>query len=73
MGERDVCSPVSRPGSKVGSGQPLSPGTSHRFVTFVILTVCQDLPLRRRRNRSGSSLGFVTAPLSVWTDGLGGS
>lgn len=28
MPERDVCSPVSRPGSKVGSmsGQPLSPG-----------------------------------------------
>jgi hypothetical protein len=24
--EREVCSPVSRPGSKVGSGQPLSPG-----------------------------------------------
>lgn len=22
----EVCSPVSRPGSKVGSGQPLSPG-----------------------------------------------
>jgi hypothetical protein len=26
MPEREVCSPVSRPGSKVGSGQPLSPG-----------------------------------------------
>jgi hypothetical protein len=23
---KEVCSPVSRPGSKVGSGQPLSPG-----------------------------------------------
>ena len=23
---KDVCSPVSRPGSKVGSNQPLSPG-----------------------------------------------
>jgi hypothetical protein len=23
---KDVCSPVSRPGSKVGSGQPMSPG-----------------------------------------------
>jgi hypothetical protein len=26
MPEREVCSPVSRKGSKVGSGQPLSPG-----------------------------------------------
>jgi hypothetical protein len=26
MGISDVCSPVSRKGSKVGSGQPLSPG-----------------------------------------------
>ena len=26
MPEKEVCSPVSRPGSKVGSGQPLSPG-----------------------------------------------
>jgi hypothetical protein len=26
MSEREVCSPVSRPGSKVGSGQPPSPG-----------------------------------------------
>jgi hypothetical protein len=26
MAEKEVCSPVSRPGSKVGSGQPLSPG-----------------------------------------------
>jgi hypothetical protein len=26
MPEREVCSPVSRPGSKVGSEQPLSPG-----------------------------------------------
>jgi hypothetical protein len=26
MAEQEVCSPVSRPGSKVGSGQPLSPG-----------------------------------------------
>ena len=23
---KEVCSPVSRPGSKVGSGQPMSPG-----------------------------------------------
>jgi hypothetical protein len=23
---KEICSPVSRPGSKVGSGQPLSPG-----------------------------------------------
>jgi hypothetical protein len=26
MGISDVCSPVSRKGSKVGSGQPMSPG-----------------------------------------------
>jgi hypothetical protein len=26
MPERDVCSPVTRKGSKVGSGQPMSPG-----------------------------------------------
>ncbi len=26
MAEQVVCSPVSRPGSKVGSGQPMSPG-----------------------------------------------
>jgi hypothetical protein len=26
MAEQEVRSPVSRPGSKVGSGQPLSPG-----------------------------------------------
>jgi hypothetical protein len=26
MPEKEVCSPVSRPGSKVGSGQPMSPG-----------------------------------------------
>jgi hypothetical protein len=26
MPEREVCSPVGHPGSKVGSGQPLSPG-----------------------------------------------
>jgi hypothetical protein len=26
MPEQEVCSPVSRPGSKVGSGQPMSPG-----------------------------------------------
>jgi hypothetical protein len=26
MPEKEVCSPVSRPRSKVGSGQPLSPG-----------------------------------------------
>jgi hypothetical protein len=26
MPEKEVCSPVSRPGSKVGSGQPKSPG-----------------------------------------------
>ena len=26
MGITEVCSPVSRKGSKVGSGQPLSPG-----------------------------------------------
>jgi hypothetical protein len=26
MPEREVCSPVTRKGSKVGSGQPLSPG-----------------------------------------------
>ena len=26
MPEQEVCSPVSRKGSKVGSGQPLSPG-----------------------------------------------
>jgi hypothetical protein len=26
MPERDVCSPVSKKGSKVGSGQPKSPG-----------------------------------------------
>ena len=26
MPEKEMCSPVSRPGSKVGSGQPLSPG-----------------------------------------------
>ena len=25
MLEKEVCSPVSRPGSKVGSGQPMSP------------------------------------------------
>ena len=26
MPEQEVCSPVSRPDSKVGSGQPMSPG-----------------------------------------------
>ena len=26
MPEQEVCSPISRKGSKVGSGQPLSPG-----------------------------------------------
>jgi len=26
MGITDICSPVTRKGSKVGSGQPLSPG-----------------------------------------------
>jgi hypothetical protein len=26
MPEKEVCSPVTRKGSKVGSGQPLSPG-----------------------------------------------
>jgi hypothetical protein len=26
MPEKEICSPVSRPGSKVGSGQPMSPG-----------------------------------------------
>ena len=26
MAEREVCSPISIKGSKVGSGQPLSPG-----------------------------------------------
>ena len=26
MGISDVCSPISRKGSKVGSGQPMSPG-----------------------------------------------
>jgi hypothetical protein len=26
MGETEVCSPISRRGSAVGSGQPLSPG-----------------------------------------------
>jgi hypothetical protein len=26
MPEKEVCSPVSRPGSKVGSGRPMSPG-----------------------------------------------
>ena len=26
MPEKEVCSPVLRPGSKVGSNQPLSPG-----------------------------------------------
>jgi hypothetical protein len=26
MPEREVCSPVTRKGSKVGSGQPMSPG-----------------------------------------------
>ena len=26
MAEKEVCSPVSRVGSKVGSGQPMSPG-----------------------------------------------
>ena len=26
MPEKEVCSPASRPGSKVGSGQPMSPG-----------------------------------------------
>jgi hypothetical protein len=28
MPERDVCSPVTHKGSKVGSGQPLSPGAT---------------------------------------------
>jgi hypothetical protein len=26
MPEREICSPVTRKGSKVGSGQPMSPG-----------------------------------------------
>ena len=26
MPEKEACSPVSRPGGKVGSGQPMSPG-----------------------------------------------
>ena len=65
MGIREVCSPVSRPGSKVGSvsGQPLSPGARSSPGRVDAAASTRTLPSRARvslgEENQGASVEIV--------------
>ena len=63
MPEQEVCSPVSRPGSKVGSGQPMSPGARSPFraskaarpdVPIIMITAYGDPETKRQALAEGA-------------------
>ena len=58
MPEKEVCSPVSRPGSKVGSGQPMSPGARSNPSRGSGPQADSVPPQRSRTSRHRKSLRF---------------
>lgn len=60
MAEQEVRSPVCRPGSKVGSGQPLSPGARSNPSRGPSDSIPQQPSHGARASHSGEQSGEVT-------------